>query len=432
MVHWPFSRRRVVLVTYNILQILALFFFWPLLLLVAAQKKYRKRLWSRCGFGLTTTLPPREDNAKTIWIHALSVGEVTSVAPLVKAMKKTWPQHRIIFTVTTSTGQQTAQRLLGDTVNAIIPAPLDLAPIVRHFLQTITADIYIQVETDFWPNILHGLQKRAIPTILVNGRLSEKSFVQYKKYRFFFAPMFRNFSQLCMQTQRDKQRMSELGIPEERLHILGNLKFDSTIPQENKDFLLQERLPQNSPIFVAGSTHPGEEELILQSITEVRRHHHDLFSVIVPRDITRAQALTKLAAQFGFTATLRSAQPSAAADLLIVDSIGELIDFYRHSTVAFVGGSLVPLGGHNPIEPALFGVPILFGPHMSNFSEIATALNEHHGAISVTDGAHLTKILDELLRDETARNIVGKKAREWVTTQRGVISRHISLLKDIL
>ncbi len=420
------------LVTYNIIQILALFFFWPALLLVAARKKYRKRIWARCGFGLSKDIPAPKSTTKTLWIHALSVGEVTSAVPLITAIQEIWPQHRIIISTTTTTGQHTAQRLLGDKVTVIVPAPFDFFPVVKHFLQTINPDVYIQIETDFWPNILHLLKTSNIPAILVNGRISERSFVKYKRYRFFFTSMFRNFSELCMQTELDKQRMRQLGIPEKKLHTLGNLKFDTAPPPKNKHHDITNYIPHNTPVLVAGSTHPGEEELILQSIAKLRHRHHTLFSVLVPRDITRAQSLVKMATKFGFTATLRTAQPNPAADLLIVDTIGELVACYRYSSIAFVGGSLVPQGGHNPIEPALFAIPVVFGPYMTSFLEITTALTEHQGAICVRNADELQTTLNQLLTDEATRSLMGKNAHDWIATQRGVISRHLALLENIL
>ncbi len=420
------------LVTYNIIQILALFFFWPALLLVAARKKYRKRIWARCGFGLSKDIAPQKNTTKTLWIHALSVGEVTSAVPLVTAIQEAWPQHNIIISTTTTTGQHTAQRLLGDKVTAIVPAPLDVFPVVKHFLQTINPDVYIQVETDFWPNILHLLKTSDIPTILVNGRISERSFVKYKRYHFFFTSMFRNFSKLCMQTELDKRRMRQLGIPEKKLHTLGNLKFDTAPPPTNKHHDITNYIPHNIPVLVAGSTHPGEEELILQSVAKLRHRHHTLFPVLVPRDITRAQSLVKMATQFGFTATLRTAQPNPAADLLIVDTIGELVACYRYSSIAFIGGSLVPQGGHNPIEAALCAVPVLFGPYMTDFHEIARALTEHQGAICVHNANDLEETLDQLLTDEATHSLMGKNAQDWIATQHGVILRHLALFENIL
>ncbi len=420
------------LIIYNIVQILVLFLFWPVLLLVAARKKYRKRIWARCGFGLSKHIPPQRDTTKTLWIHALSVGEVTSAAPLVTAIQAAWPQHCIIISTTTTTGQQTAQRLLGDKVTAIIPTPFDVFPVVKHFLQTINPDVYIQVETDFWPNTLHLLKAAAIPAILINGRISEQSFITYQKYQFFFAPMFNNFSQLCMQSEHDRQHMIQLGISTEKLHTLGNLKFDTAPPPKNKHHDITDYIPLNTPVLVAGSTHPGEEEIILQSIAELRHHNHTLFPVLVPRDVTRAQKLVKMAAQLGFTATLRTAQPNPAANLLIVDTIGELITCYRYGSIAFVGGSLVPQGGHNPIEPALFAIPVLFGPYMTDFLEITAALTEHQGGVCVRNANDLQKTLDQLLTDETTRRLMGEKAHDWITAQRGVISRHLALLENIL
>ncbi len=419
---------------YNILQVCFLLVFLPLLILFVAQSdKYRARLPARLGRGLTTKLGTEKRRSKTIWLHALSVGEVTSAVPLVAGLRKKYPAATIIVSVTTSTGRLVADTLLGKTADRVIDGPLDLLPVVQLFIRRIRPDLFILVETDFWPNILSCLKRRGIPAILVNGRVSRKSMARYRRLHFFFLPMFQCFSFLCMQTEGDRDKMALLGISPDRLPALGNLKFATPAAAGNGTVAMKAGyLPKNRIIFIAGSTHPGEEQLLIDSYARLRGRHPELFLVLAPRDSKRAGELVTLAGGRGLTAALRSAGTFQPADIFILDTIGELVDFYGLADLAFVGGSLVKKGGHNPIEPAAMAIPVLFGPNMEDFSEIAASLIAEGGATEIGDPEQLTGILSDLLDHSDQRSRMGQAAQRCVLRQHDIIARHLLLIDRLL
>lgn len=418
---------------YNILQFVILALFWPLLLLgIATREKYRGGFTARMGLRLSRELPPPDSHNLNFWIHALSVGEVTSAVPLISGIRDTWPDSRIVVTVTTTSGMQTAKNLLQDKADFILSSPLDIRPVVAGFIRKIDPDIYIHVETDFWPNQLQLLHKAHIPTILVNGRISESSFQSYRKFSFFFKPMFRCFNHLCMQTEKDRAAMESLGIPREALHTLGNLKFDTLIPGTSIDIDYTALLPQDALVFTAGSTHPGEEEILLSVYARIRHRFPHIYMVIVPRDPARGEEIRKIAKNRQLHAVLRSQLTGDHGNLLIVDTLGELINFYRYSGIAFVGGSLVPEGGHNPIEPAIFSIPVIYGKHMEDFYEIAEDLEQCGGGTTAFDADQLESILVRLSEQPEQRQQMGEAAVNCIENKKGVIKKHLSLINSLL
>ncbi len=418
---------------YNLLQFIALLLFWPLLLItILALPKYRKRLPKR----LSPDLPAKRKNANTahptFWIHALSVGEVTSSLPLILGIKEQWPDCEIFMTVTTQSGQATADSLLINHVDHIVAAPLDIKPIIIRYIELIRPDIYIHVETDFWPNLLTMLNRHHIPSILVNGRVSEKSLNSYQRYAFFFTPIFQSFSRLCMQTEQDKQNQIQLGVDIDKVYTLGNLKFDTPVNQRTDPEKIAPLLPKGKFIIVAGSTHQGEEEIIIDGYLRLLALSEKFFLVIVPRNIERSDEIADLARQHGLAVQFRNLPHTPGTQLLIVNTIGELVNFYSQSEVGFVGGSMVDRGGHNPLEPALFGVPVLFGKHMEDFSEIAQSLLQCKGAFSVNSSDEFYELVADFYKDEEKRKRTGKAALDCVQMQQGVIRKHIDLISTLL
>lgn len=423
-------------ILYNILQLLFLAVFFPFLLIfVCSKEKYRDRIPSRLGFGLKNRLKHHTTTDHTIWLHALSVGEVTSAVPLIQGYKKRYPDSKIIVSVTTQSGREVADKVLSNLADHIIDGPIDILPVVYNFFHQIKPDVYILVETDFWPNLLFLCKQRNIPTVLVNGRVSDESMAGYQRMHFFFQPMFTSLTLLFMQTEHDKLNMVNLLKTDTNIHAIGNLKFDTpmlSIPQlHEKEELF---LPENKVFFIAGSTHPGEEEHILKSYIELRVKYPELYLLLAPRDPKRAGDITTLAKKFGLTATLRTSASSRHKnnDFYLIDTIGELNYFYSISSISFVGGSLVKKGGHNPIEPATMGVPVLFGPDMSDFREIAESLLAVGGAHRVTDSSSITQTLTILLSDPKLRTKQGNAARECVKNQCGVVDNHLDYIQNIL
>lgn len=417
---------------YNILQILFLPIALPFIFLfVLFSHKYRDRIPARLGYGLNRKITSQR--SPTFWIHALSVGEVTSALPLIAGLRNRYREATIIVSVTTRSGKQVADNLLKKTADHVIDGPLDVLPVVLYFIGRIRPDFYILVETDFWPNLLLSLKKKKVPTLLVNGRVSLQSMEGYQKAGFFFKTMFASFSALAMQTERDKDNMIALGLNADQMHTLGNLKFDTQASPASKHSSNRPRpIPEESILFIGGSTHPGEEEILLDSYCRIRQTYPEVFLIIAPRDTNRAGSIQALGEERGLKTALRTTTLAGKADMFILNTIGELIDFYALSDIAFVGGSLVKEGGHNPIEPAAMGIPVLFGSDMEDFSEISTMLIEQGGAIQVATQAELTEQLTTLIGSSDVRQRCGQAAQNCVSAQRGVIGRHLELIQRYL
>jgi len=434
------------IILYNIFQIFSLILFSPLLLVKAiVSPKYRGRILLRLGFGiekLTENLPA---DRKRIWIHALSVGEVLSVQPLVKGLRLACPDITLIFSASTKTGEELAKEVMSGEVDLFVPFPYDVYTNVRKIITLVAADLFVLVETDFWPNFFHCLAKNNTPAILVNGRISQSSFSRYKKFRFIFLPMFRTFRFISMQTVADAEKMIELGAGEDKVKALGNLKYDAVLPdmvgwdreQRPTSFYRQQfGISPEKVVWIAGSTHAGEEVAILSSYKRLSLLFPDLFLVVAPRDIERAGEIKEIAAKLGLTVRLRSApfkdEDFPGAPLLILDTMGELSRMYSFCNIAFIGGSLVPDGGHNPLEPAAFGKPILFGPYMDDFTEISSDLLEKDAAIVCHDEDEIFEILKELLVNRSLRKKMGEGGQELVLLHRGVTKRHIEIIQFII
>ncbi|WP_420208631.1 3-deoxy-D-manno-octulosonic acid transferase [Candidatus Electronema sp. JC] len=393
-------------------------------------KILQNRVLERLGLRLPH-LPVRQ--GPVIWIHALSVGEVTSALPLVKAIRESIRPAVLVFSATTRSGKELAERLIAPHVDFILFSPLDFPCAVRRYLDAIRPSCFILVETDFWPNWLHQLRRRQIPAMLVNGRISEKSFAAYRRFAFFFKPMFRCFSLLSMQTAQDRDKMLALGILTERLACFGNLKYDLPARQTAPPDLAAAH--DHRPIWVCGSTHPGEEELIFAAFKKIVGANpcvRPLRLIIAPRKIERGGELLKLARSFGLNAVLRSSgDADAASCVLILDTIGELAGCYSLARLAFIGGSLVDEGGHNPIEAAAQGVPVLFGPHTEDFAEIARDLVDCGGAKVVT-AESLAETAAAILSDDGLHQAMSGAARELVERQRGGVERHVQAVRQML
>ncbi|WP_051305521.1 3-deoxy-D-manno-octulosonic acid transferase [Desulfogranum mediterraneum] len=429
---------RLFLSLYNLITILGGLTLSPLIaLIVLLTPKYRSRILGRLGWGIPPITPSQA--GPTIWVHALSVGETTSALPLIKGLRQEWPGAVLVFSATTRSGQVLAQELLSPHVDLIIPSPLDLLPTVRLFLRRLRPELFILVETDLWPNWLFSLQQHAIPTVLVNGRISAASLNRYLRFRWFFRPLFSSFSLLSMQSRSDLEQIQRLGIPVQRVQALGNLKLDTTILSSAADPGAASRLKQAYAIpegvltWICGSTHPGEESMIFRVFHRLKAHHPGLRLILAPRDIQRAGQLSDQARELGFhpdrRTTLEAGRPF---ELLILDTIGELAQAYQLADAAFIGGSLVDSGGHNPLEAAVFGVPLFFGHHMEDFSEIAAELTACRGAVQVQSAEELYQGIQEILDDRAKGQRQGQAGREWVRKHQGVIRRHLEALEPLL
>ena len=381
----------------------------------------------RLGEGL-----PREPRC---WIHAVSVGEAATAVPLVEAITRRWPQLGIVMTTVTPTGARiVADRLAGRAVHRYFP--IDLPGPVRRALDAVNPRFFLCMETELWPNLLRGLAARGVPSMIANGRISDRSFRRYRLVRFFTARMLAHVRVLAMQSEEDARRIIALGARPERVVVTGNIKND-LIPPEGGGEALWRRLlglDDGEPVWVAGSTHRGEEAIVLDVYLRLRARVPTLALVLAPRHPERVAEVERLVRERGLQPMRRSGLPKSQVPgaVIIVDTVGELAQIYRVASVVFVGGSLAPTGGHNMLEPALLRKPVLFGPHTTNFRESAELLLEAGGALVVRDGAELDAHMGALLVDAERRRLMGEAAFKAVAGRRGAIKHTLELVERYL
>jgi len=423
---------------YNLLQIILLLLGLPVLLLVVVLvPKYRGQTWRRFGFGLGGMIKGLPPGRPRIWVHALSVGEVASARALVKRLRESYPAAVLIFSTSTTTGRRQAEALIGSDADLLMAFPLDVYWVANRFVRLLAPDLFVQVETDLWPNFLAILRRRRVAAVLVNGRISAGSLANYRRFPDFFAGLFNSFTFLAMQTGEEVANLTALGVVPEKLLALGNLKYDPLIEKPVGDggperFAALMPLLAGRTVWVAGSTHPGEEEAVLQTYSELRQQFSELYLILAPRNPGRANEIAQLAAGLGMRAVLRSRAGAEGGDLLLLDTMGELAELYSLSSFAFVGGSLVPERGHNPLEPVMFEKPVLFGPHMEDFAEIAGELLAVGAAEQVNDWQEMVFLVAGWLADPGLRGAIGRSGAGLVESRREVTSRHLTLLHQVL
>ncbi len=388
---------------------------------------YRRRIAERLGIFEGAPLPGG------VWIHAVSVGEVQAIEPLVRRLQKERPDLPITLTTTTPTGSERVQRLFGrDVFHRYFPWDLPWA--VKRFLRQVQPSLLVMVETEIWPNLLDICHQQGIGTLLANGRLSERSARGYARLGSFSRRVFERIGLVAAQSEADARRFIELGVPPERVEVTGSIKFDLRIPAsvQEQAQVMRRRLGEGRPLWIAASTHEGEEEQILGVHHEVLESHPRALLLLVPRHPERFDRVAALVRRRGFTLARRSqddAEDPTEAAVFLVDTMGELPLFLGVADLAFIGGSLVPIGGHNMLEAAAQGVPVIFGPHMFNFSAIAKLLLEQKAAIQVADPGQLADTVIRLLGDASERSRLGENGRQVVDDNRGALD-HLGRLVD--
>jgi 3-deoxy-D-manno-octulosonic-acid transferase len=398
--------------------------------------KYREGLWERLG-GVPARLVARAkaDPRPAIWLHAVSVGEVLAVSRLVAELDRALPEFRLLLSTTTRTGQDLARKRLG--TERVFYCPLDLPWALRAYLNALQPRLLILAETEFWPNLLNGCFRRRIPVAVVNARISDRSWPRYRRLRRWWKPLLGRLSRVLAQTETDADRLRALGCAPERVSVAGNLKFDVRAAQEANVTRQLKALAGNLRIVVAGSTLEGEEAALLDAWPRLLAADAQLALVIAPRHPERFSAVAALLEKAGVAWIRRSAWQTKQADALqpgqivLLDTIGELASIYSLASIAFVGGSLIPAGGHNPLEPAQFGVPIVMGPHYANFRAIADDLRAHD-ALRIAARAELAAALIDLLKNKLAAKAMGARAREVFDRQAGATERCIEALRALL
>lgn len=388
---------------------------------------YTKRWTQRFGFVASTKVPK-----ETIWLHAVSVGETLAAVPLVKALQEKYPDHRLMMTCMTPTGSERIKAAFGDSVDHSY-APYDMPDAVARFLNRIQPSLLIIMETELWPNTIAACHKRNIPVLLANGRLSEKSANAYRRIAPLVRTMLTELTAVAAQHKDDGARFTDLGLAEGSLCITGNIKFDLSLDQltieKARELLAEWRGVSERPILLAASTHHGEDEIILQAFAKVKTEIDNLLLVLVPRHPERFNQVAELCAAAGFSLARRSSEGSLnGADILLGDTMGELMTFFGACDIAFVGGSLVPTGGHNIIEPAAWGVPVLTGPHLFNFSEASQLLLDGDAMQICHSADQMAEQVVKLLKNQTQRAEMGAAAQRIASANRGALGRLLSLI----
>jgi len=380
------------------------------------------------------------DGDESIWIHAVSVGEALTARALVADLRERYPGLRVFLSTTTLTGQQIARTRLAD-VDAVFFLPFDLPPFVNRTLRLVKPRLFVMMETEIWPNLLRACRRLGVKTMLVNGRISSRSYPRYRMGRRFFTKVLADVDRFCMQSDESARRIIDIGADPARVTVTGSLKFDSLeLPAAAAGrgagrVLRFFRIPAGRPVLIAASTMKGEESAMLAAFAAVRRAHPNALLIIAPRKPERFGEAESLARAEGLHVVRRSelavdAEPRA--DVVILDSIGELAYVFQVASVVFVGGSLVDHGGHNILEPAVHGKPIVFGPHMQNFAEIAAAFLQSQAAVQVTDAAELSQVVLRLIGDSVERARLGAAARALVEANRGAKPRTLEAIADLL
>ncbi len=370
-----------------------------------------------------------------VWVHAVSVGETRAAIPLLKAIKKRYPDATLILSNVTETGRAIAADVAG--IDHYIFFPFDLRWIVRKALNVIQPDMVIIVETEIWPNFVIEAKRQNIPLVLVNGRISDRSFPRYRMAGKLLEPILDSIAGFCMQSEQDSRRIRHLGAPAGRVQVTGNLKFDMQPPQidpaDIESLKRELKLPVNACIWVAGSTHDSEEKELVDVYQKLRKVCPDLFLILVPRHPERCRQVCDELTKLDVAITLRSAvalmnKALPPGEVMVVDTLGEMLKFYALADLVFVGGSLVPVGGHNVLEASLMKKPVLFGPYMQNFKEIARLLRAAHGGLQVKDSADLYRQMKLLLENPDEADRIGDNGAHLLHENQGATERTLTVI----
>jgi len=420
---------------YNLLFPLALLFFLPgYIVKMCRRGNYRNKFGQRLGFYDRPTRAKLARHSHT-WMHAVSVGEVMVALKLAAKMKAREPDLRIALTTTTTTGFSLANRQAPDWIE-VLYTPLDFWPIMHRAFAVIRPTRIVLVEAEVWPNLTAFAHQRRIPLALVNTRLSPRSESRFRRFNLFVRPYFRRLDLICVQEQEDAARWESLGVSPTRLQVVGSIKFDpegvasrSAGPRVVLDAL---GIEPARPILLAGSTHPGEEEILAETFLKLRAEFPDLFLIIAPRHVERTREIEAQMRRLGLTTGRRSdSEGPARFDCLLLDTTGELRDWYAIATIVFIGKSLTARGGQNPVEAIVADRPVVFGPHMENFAALARALVNAGGALQPDDEAALTNTLAALLRKPRERERLVFRAREVLHRHRGATERTAQSVEEL-
>ncbi len=423
------------LILYNLLQLAGLPAAPLYLSYLASKKKYRRQIVQRMGIGINNSC--LKGKRPIFWVHALSVGELNAATPLVEAILAKWPSAGLVCSSTTATGTKALIKRFGQKADLLVHPPFDFWITVKKGVDAIKPDIFILTETDVWPNWLWYLKKQGTVMIFANASLSSKAARKIQKAR-VASLLYGSFDVITPQSKDDLARFCAVGVKLEKLSYLGNLKYDRRMPHMSEEDKSEWRkvlgLRENVPILVFGSTHPGEEEVILQALADLKGHIA-FQAIIAPRDPERGEEVSEIAARHGFNTILRSQGPltqHGMNSVVILNTLGELLKCYNVAHIAFVGGSLVDIGGHNLLEAAHYHVPVLFGPFVESTKDVAQALLKEKGGLEICTVRQLKQAVTVLLSNKQLYGEYAASAHRVAREYSGSLSRHIDLLEAVL
>ncbi len=424
---------------YNILAVILVILALPVFAVRTFQEKgFAERLKQSLGWLPAATIC-KLAGKDVIWLHAASVGEIVAASPIVKEIRHELPGIPVLVSVVTASGYDMAKRIIPEA-DGVIFMPLDLPWLSRSVITRIRPRVFLLVETELWPNFLKAARELNIPVMMVNGRISEKSLGRYSYFKGVLKEMLDTIVKFCMQSTIDAQYITKLGADPDRIVVTGNTKFDQSYTKLGADekASLHQALHLRSPgrVLVAGSTHKGEEELLLTAFTRVIAEFSDTQLIIAPRDIQRAGEIAELAAKYNFTAARRTKLAGSATSdfshVIIIDTIGELGKIYGVADIVYIGGSLIAHGGHNLLEPAAHGKPILTGPHMFNFKDTYALLSGRNACQTVRGSDSLAAALLTLLKNPAAARQMGDEALAIIKENQGAARKSAVYLKEVL
>jgi 3-deoxy-D-manno-octulosonic-acid transferase len=400
--------------------------------------KYKDGLKERLGF-----IPDYINNSyigRPVWIHAVSVGEVMGTLPLIKKLKKEYPDIKIILSTVTSTGNYVASSRIKEA-DYIIYLPFDLTIIVKRVINIINPRLFIIFESEIWPNLLRCMGSKNIPIIILNGRISNRSYKKYMLFKRFFKKVLNNISFFCMQSHGDLKRIVGIGANENRVIVTGNIKYDQVEEEIRGNDInrLKDSLgiDNNKIIFIAGSTHKDEEKIVIDVFNELRENYNNLLLILAPRHPERVKEVISIIERYGYkyikrSDMLKGSRKENNVDIIVIDTVGELGKIYSIGDIIYVGGSLVDFGGHNILEPAIYKKPVIFGPYMQNFEEISNNMKENFGGIEVKNRNDFTREVKRLLNNKDLRDKLGELAYKVIEKNRGVTERNMEVIRNYL
>ncbi len=423
--------------------------FW--LYKVLTKEKHRKGFWEKLGIageslspsgrGEGVRLGSQNAGRCRIHIHAVSVGEVIASTPFIKELRQRHPEIRLTVSTVTPTGNDVARQRLPEA-DYILYSPFDLPWSVKRFVNMISPDIYISVETELWPNVLRAIKRSGSKSLIINGRISPDAYKGYKRFRPFMKKVLSNVDLFCMQSNEDAERVREIGAPAGSVTITGNMKYDQKFIEMDDDAISAKMrfygIGRDDKVIVAGSTHPGEDEAIISSYIECLKEDSRLRLIIVPRHIERTADIERLARTQGLDVMKRTGLVNTEKNyvpyktIIVVDTIGELSTLYSIATVVIIGGSFIAHGGQNPLEAMYYKKPLIFGPHMFNFKQITEEILEGGAGLMIENMDLLKSQLQELLNDKRRQKEMGEKGHQIIARNKGAVERNLAIIEKLI